>query len=88
MITVEQWPGLVTNASPYGIKPGAAVTQVNLQILSPGQLTVRLGSEAVSFAEHTGSTASIWRSFRYPAFSEAIVYQSSDGVVRVARAPQ
>lgn len=87
MITVEQWPGLVTNASPYGIKPGAAVTQVNLQILSPGQLTVRPGTTAVSFALHTGATASIWSAFRYPGNYESLMYQSSDGVVRIALEP-
>lgn len=87
MITVDKWLGLVTNASPYGLQPGAAVTQVNIQIVSPGQLSVRPGAAAVSFASHAGGTAGIWRAFRYPGASESIVYQSDDGVVRVAQGP-
>lgn len=87
MIIVEKWLGLVTNASPYGLQPGTAVTQVNLQIISPGELTVRPGTTALTFTSHAGSTASIWRAFRYPGPSEAIVYQSADGVVRVAKGP-
>ena len=87
MIAIEQWSGLVTNASPYAIKPGAAVTQVNLQILAPGELAVRPGTQAVSFTLHTGSTARIWQSFRYPAHTEAVLYQSEDGVIRAALGP-
>jgi hypothetical protein len=87
VIIIDQWSGLVTNASPYGIKPGAAVTQVNLQVLSPGELTVRPGTVALSFTTHTGSTSGIWRSFRYPSPTESIIYQSRDGVVRIAQGP-
>jgi len=87
MIVIEQWAGLATNASPYAIKPGTTVTQVNLQVLSPGELTVRPGSTALTFVEHTGSTAAIWKAARYPAYRETIVYQSRDGVVRVAQGP-
>lgn len=87
MISVEKWAGLVTNASPYSLPPGAAVTQVNLQALSPGQLTVRQGVAAVSFASHTGSTQSIVRAFCYPRETDSVVYQNSAGEVRVARSP-
>lgn len=87
MIIIEQWAGLVTNASPYSLRPGAAVTQVNLQVISPGELSVRPGSAAVSFTKHTGSTAGIWRTFRYPAHVESVVYQSTDGVLRIAQGP-
>ena len=85
MITIEKWAGLVTNASPYAIPPGAAVTQVNLQCISPGQLTVRPGTTAVSFASHTGSTAPIIRAFRYPRDNENVVYQNSNGEIYVAQ---
>ena len=87
MIVIEKWPGLVTNASPYAIPPGAAVTQVNLQVISPGQLTVRQGSTTVSFATHTGSTASVLRMFRYPRDNENLVYQNSQGAIFVGRSP-
>lgn len=87
MITIDKWLGLVTNASPYAIQSGAAVTQVNLQIVSPGQISVRPGGTEVSFASHTGGTTGIWRVFRYPGVAESLVYQSQDGIVRVARGP-
>lgn len=87
MIVIEKWAGLVTNASPYAIPPGAAVTQVNLQCISPGQLTVRPGTTAVSFASHTGSTDPIIRAFRYPRDNENIVYENSAGKIFVARTP-
>jgi hypothetical protein len=37
------WAGLVTNASPYAIPPGAAVEQTNLVTTVPGQLATRGG---------------------------------------------
>lgn len=87
MISIDKWAGLVTNASPYAIPPGAAVTQVNLQVLSPGRLTVRPGTAAASFSSHTGSTQSIVRAFRYPGAVEAVVYQNSSGSIRIAKGP-
>lgn len=87
MITIEKWAGLVTNASPYSVPPGSAVTQVNMQVISPGQLVVRPGTTAVSFASHTGATAPIVRAVRYPRQNENIVYQNSEGRLFVARSP-
>jgi hypothetical protein len=87
MIVIDKWAGLVTNASPYAIPPGAAVTQVNLQILSPGQLTVRPGTASVSFASHTGSTQAIVTAFRYPGETESVLYQNAAGKLFVARGP-
>lgn len=82
-----KWAGLVTNASPYSIPAGAAVTQVNLQILSPGQLNVRCGNATVSFASVTATTGKVISAFRYPGSSDAVVYQDSSGKVLVARGP-
>lgn len=45
----ELWAGLVTNASPYAIPPGAAVEQTNLVTSTPGQLVSRGGMRPVSF---------------------------------------
>lgn len=87
MIVIDKWAGLVTNASPYSLPPGAAVTQVNLQVLSPGRLVVRPGLNAVSFSSHAGSTAPIVRAFRYPAQTESVVYQNSAGKIFVAKGP-
>lgn len=87
MISVDKWAGLVTNASPYSLPPGAAVTQVNLQVISPGRLEVRPGVTAVSFASHTGSTAPVLRAFCYPRATDSVVYQNALGEIRVAREP-
>jgi hypothetical protein len=43
----EEWKGLITNASPYLLPPGAATEQVNLQGHVPGQLSVRGGMRQV-----------------------------------------
>lgn len=87
MIAIQKWSGLATNASPYVIPPGAAVTQVNLQAISPGQLVVRPGTTSVSFVSHTGSTAAIVRAFRHPGVTDSIVYQNSEGKIFVGRGP-
>ena len=44
-----QWAGLITNASPYAIPPGAAVEQTNLSSAVPGQLATRGGMMPVQF---------------------------------------
>jgi hypothetical protein len=43
-----KWAGLITNASPYVIPPGAAVEQTNLTTIVPGQLTTRGGMRPVT----------------------------------------
>lgn len=80
MIVIDKWAGLVTNASPYSIPPGSAVSQVNLQCLVPGRLTVRPGLQTITFAS-ADSTASAVRSvFRYQnGTTEHLVYQDSEG---------
>jgi hypothetical protein len=87
VISIEKWAGLATNASPYSLPPGAAVTQVNLQCISPGKLNVRPGAVPVTLASHTGSTAPVVRMFRYPRDADRIVYQGDDGAIRVGRSP-
>lgn len=89
MITIEKWAGLVTNASPYALPPGAAVTQVNLQIISPGQIAVRPGLQAVTFDAHTASaTASPMRAaMRYPGVVDSIIYQNARGEIFLAKGP-
>ncbi len=87
MISVEKWAGLVTNASPYALPPGAAVTQVNLQVLSPGQITLRPGTVSVSFSTHSGGSDAIVRMIRIPGHVEGVLYQNEAGEVRVARGP-
>jgi hypothetical protein len=86
MIVIDKWVGLVTNASPYTLPPGAAVTQVNLQVLSPGQLTGRPGLNAVSFTSITAGTTAIRSAMRYPD-ENGLVYQDAAGAIRVGKGP-
>ena len=87
MIIIDKWAGLVTNASPYAIPPGAAATQVNLQCIRPGELACRPGTVSVSFATHTGSTTAVVSMLRIPALSESVIYQNASGQLRIARGP-
>ena len=88
MIVIEKWGGLATNASPYAVPPGAAVTQVNLQSLIPGQLSVRPGMAAVSWSSHSGAGQPVV-AFRYQhGTSETVVYQNASGLMYVARGLQ
>jgi hypothetical protein len=88
MIVIEKWPGLITNASPYALPPGAAVTQVNAQVLKPGELAVRHGLAAVTWASLDSSTSPVRRAFRAPCGGqERLVYQDAAGAVRVAVGP-
>jgi len=87
VINVDKWAGLATNASPYALPPGAAVTQVNMQVITPGSIAVRPGTASVTFAAHTGSTQPVIRAFRYPHASEDIIYQNGAGTLFVARSP-
>ena len=48
MIRLNKWPGVVTSASPYILPPGGTVEQINVQSLTPGQLTVRGGMRPVT----------------------------------------
>lgn len=87
MITIEKWAGLVTNASPYAIPPGAAVTQVNLQAIAPGQLAVRPGLQAVTFDSYTATTGPIRSAFRYPGTVDSVLHQTGSGVILIATGP-
>lgn len=88
MIVIEKWAGLVTNASPYALPPGAAATQVNLQVLNPGQITVRPGLVNVSWTTHTAGSTTIVKiaNFQNSTFPQ-LVYQNATGAIYVAKAP-
>ena len=88
MIVIDKWTGLVTNASPYAIPSGAAVTQVNVQVIVPGQITVRPGMVNVTWSSMTGGTSPGRRVFRAPCGgSERLIYQDSAGVVSAGTGP-
>ena len=44
-----QWPGLITNADPHDLPPGAAVVQENFSSRVPGKLVGRKGIRPVMF---------------------------------------
>lgn len=89
MIIIEKWGGLATNISPYAIPPGAAVTQVNLQCLVPGQLSVRAGVAAMTWSSHTGATLPITMLCRVQqGTTETVLYQNSAKSLFVASGPQ
>jgi hypothetical protein len=80
MIVIAKWSGLVTNASPYAIPPGAMVRQVNLQCVSPGVLECRPGTAAVTFSATDITTNPVRTAFRYQFGGKpTVVYQDSQG---------
>jgi hypothetical protein len=82
VINIEKFAGLVTNASPYAIPPGAAVTQVNVQCIAPGQLNVRLGLQAYTLASTISATQPVVAAFSFQhGGGSVVVYQDSFGRV-------
>lgn len=89
MIVIDKWAGLVTNASPYSLPPGAAVTQVNFQCLRPGELTTRSGQTSATFTTHTGSSTAPVVMVRHQIGSlECVVYQNAAGHLFAGRGVQ
>lgn len=87
MIIIDKWRGLATNSSPYSVPVGGAVTQVNLQVLTPGRVTPRPGMVAVTFASSSGSTSAVRSMFRAPDGTERLIYQNAAGQVYAATGP-
>ena len=86
MIVIEGWKGLVTNAGPYAIPPGAAATQVNLQAIVPGSVAVRSGVTGVSFTTHTGASAPVVQLYNFQHGTIGhVVYQNASGHIYVAK---
>lgn len=78
MIAITQWAGLATNASPYGLPPGATVEQVNLQCLVPGKVAARRGMTSSA----TGASSPVVQVFLYHHDGQATtVYQHANGVI-------
>jgi len=59
---MQSWSGLITNASPFALPPGAAVEQVNLVTYVPGQISARGGMAKASFV---GSAPSVLDCYPY-----------------------
>jgi hypothetical protein len=50
-VAMRDFPGLVTNADPHDLKPGAAQVQVNVASSRPGELRAREGWRRLLFDE-------------------------------------
>lgn len=80
MIIIDKWGGLATNASPYAVPPGAAVEQVNLQCIRPGQIEGRPGLEALTLGTYTNSLNSTLISlYRIHGTPERVLAKDSIG---------
>lgn len=76
MISISNWPGLATNASPYAIPPGATTQQRNLQSLVPGKVTPRKGLTPMS----PSATDKIIKMFLFQdGLVSRLIYQDSQG---------
>jgi hypothetical protein len=49
MLRINKWSGLLTQASPYSIPPGAAQRQINFILSAPGQISSRDGMVPINF---------------------------------------
>lgn len=78
MISISQWAGLATNASPYSIPPGSSTLQVNLQCLSPGELVCRKG---LTVSPVDGSSPVVRCFLYYNNGTATIVYQRENGAI-------
>ncbi len=80
MLVIDKWPGLVTNASPYALPPGAATEQTNLISINPGQLIVRDGLTVKTFDSVDTSSGVVIKMFRFQdGINETLLYQDADG---------
>lgn len=83
----SQFKGLITNADPRDIGAAATVVQDNIQCLQDGAATVRGGMRPGTFANGISSVAGQVMSLFYyrAAVTDWIVFQQSDGTVRVGK---
>jgi len=89
---MPNWPGLITNADPHDLPPGASVVQDNIFTRRPGELTVRKGLGIVSFDDPgSGSVVDsqlISLAVIPQPHASYVVYLNANGQVRVAKNPQ
>lgn len=82
-----QFKGLVTNANPHAIPPGAAQTQTNVVCTVAGQLNVRKGMRPALFGNAvTGTTHAVISMAEYiRPEANFVVYEDSDGNIKAGR---
>lgn len=88
-IEFKDFLGQFSNSDPHDVPKGGFVSLVNAGCNIPGQLTVRKGMRALSFAVTAAATTATVRTmvwFRRPE-SQFIVYSDSGGRVKAGRTP-
>jgi hypothetical protein len=84
MIRVDTWGGWVSYASPYKLPPGAAVEQINMCCLLPGQLQARGGMELAMTT--TGAVQEAWGYSVGPNTDKVFIFTNS-GEILIEDAP-
>lgn len=87
---LTKFPGLISDADPSDIPPGAFASQDNFESLVSGRLTVRKGFVRVAFTNEgggpsTGNVVSLHR--HHFGVSDTYLYQLDDGTIRVGLGP-
>lgn len=87
--TNNNWRGLVSNASPHALPPGAMQEQVNLYCLEPGVLTPRRGMRATTFTNTADAAAGDIIELTAISRPDAtyVVWENANGEIRYGRAP-
>lgn len=81
-----QWVGLITNASPHSIPPGATVDQMNLGTETIGQLTSRGGMRLLNSS--VGEAASDIHAYMSGGYFYVVYLSQPDGTMQWKRCPQ
>lgn len=84
---IREFRGLVTNADPHDLPPGAAQVMDNITTLVPGQLTVRKGHAETTFANEIADVASNVIAMQYfpTSLADFTVYVTASGLVKAGR---
>ena len=87
-VHVHDWKGLISNADPHDIHPGAGQEVSNLLVLAPGTMEARKGVRPVTFGNAIAATTnSIITMVAYKGQTGShVVYEDSAGNVKVGRA--
>ncbi len=92
MPEMATWPGLITNADPHDLPPGAAVVQNNDFSHREGELRVRKGLGVVEFDDPGSGSVVDSQVLCIAAMNHPhaayIVYLNANGQVRIAKNPQ
>lgn len=81
-VDTTEWLGLVTDADPHDLPPGAAQVQTNLVCLAAGKLRPRRGVRRHTFSPVPSGTAQITNCFRYQTRTgDYVAYSDTSGNV-------